>query len=72
MVFLLDLLLISVAIVKFHFNSKNSEVNVPKKRVNVMDGERFSVYEPDIIGCFNTGKIWKIILWPKRKIAMVK
>ena len=26
-----------------------------------MDGERFSVYEPDIIGCFNTGKIWKII-----------
>ena len=43
-----------------------------KKRVNKMDREQFSVYEPDIIGCFNTGKIWKIILWPKRKIAMVK
>ena len=43
-----------------------------KKRVNKMDKEQFSVYGPDIIGCFNTGKIRKIILWPKRKIAMVK
>lgn len=37
-----------------------------------MDGERFSVYDPDIIGCFNTGKIWEIILRPKQKMAMVK
>jgi hypothetical protein len=37
-----------------------------------MDRERFFVYEPDIIGCFNTGKIWEIILRPKQKMAMVK
>lgn len=37
-----------------------------------MDGERFSVYGPDIIGCFKIGKKWKIILWSKQKMAMVK
>ncbi len=38
-----------------------------------MDREQFSVYGPDIIGCFNTGKIWKtIVMWLKQKIAMVK
>ena len=36
-----------------------------QKRVNIMDGERFSVYDPDIIGNLTTKKIWKIILWLK-------
>ena len=36
-----------------------------QKRVNIKDGERFSVYDPDIIGNLTTKKIWKIILWLK-------
>ena len=36
-----------------------------------MDGERFSVYEPDIIGRFNNGKKWKIIA-SKQKMATAK
>ena len=52
-------------IVKIHFNSKKCEINRSKKRVNIKDGERFSVYDPDIIGNLTTKKIWKIILWLK-------
>ena len=48
-------------IVKIHFNSKKCEINRSKKRVNIKDGERFSVYDPDIIGNLTTKKIWKII-----------